>query len=128
MILEKPNESEFQRKNDKTAERAAVNGRKSQGPITVRGKARSSRNSIRHGMTVNEHTVIGPESVEEYDDVRSAFNSQFHPTLANLHTLKTVRTAEATAGDTFEQAQHHEPQFGTHLQPEIAGTPLSRSV
>ena len=83
MTIEQPiaenGDSELLRKKEQKVEQARVNGRKSQGPITPEGKVRSSRNAIRHGMTANEHTVLEAESLEEYDEVRSAFISSFHP-------------------------------------------------
>ena len=79
------------RKLEEKAERARINGAKSHGPITPEGKKRSSRNGIRHGMTANEHTVLEAESLEEYDEVRSAFIDQLHPaTKAELRLVEKV--------------------------------------
>src|SRR5450432_3228117 len=97
MTLEKPSvvagndDVELQRKKAKKAEQARINGALSHGPITAEGKARSSRNSIRHGMTANEHTVLEAEIPEEYDEVRSAFIEQLHPaTKAELRLVEKI--------------------------------------
>ena len=63
----------------------------SKGPVSSEGKARSSRNGIRQGMTANENTVLEAESLEEYDEVRSAFIDQLHPaTKAELRLVEKV--------------------------------------
>lgn len=92
MTLQKPAAAaELQRKKAQKAEQALINGSKSQGPITQEGKARASRNSIRHGMTANEHTVLEAESLQEYDEVRCAFIAQFHPaTKAELRLVEKI--------------------------------------
>ena len=60
------------------AEIARANGAKSNGPITPEGKAISSRNSLKHGLT-SSRVVLSHESQEEYDALESSFLRRFKP-------------------------------------------------
>jgi hypothetical protein len=60
------------------AQAARINGAHSKGPITEEGKARSARNSLKHGLTSS--TVVLPhESQEEYDKLETAILKRFRP-------------------------------------------------
>lgn len=57
---------------------ARVNGAKSHGPGTPAGRARSSANSLRHGLTA--HAVVLPtESADEFEVLLNAFLARFQP-------------------------------------------------
>ncbi|HYI96810.1 MAG TPA: hypothetical protein VEX68_24930 [Bryobacteraceae bacterium] len=60
------------------AEIARANGAKSNGPITAEGKAISSRNSLKHGLT-SSRVVLAHESQEEYDALELSFLRRFKP-------------------------------------------------
>jgi hypothetical protein len=60
------------------AEIARANGAKSNGPVTAEGKAISSRNSLKHGLT-SSRVVLSHESQEEYDSLESSFLRRFKP-------------------------------------------------
>ncbi len=60
------------------AEIARANGAKSNGPVTAEGKAISSRNSLKHGLT-STRVVLSHESQEEYDALESSFLRRFKP-------------------------------------------------
>lgn len=66
--------------SDKQLEAARRNGLKSRGPVTERGKAASSRNSLRHGILANT-VVLEGESTDRF--------------LALLHTLRREFTPES---------------------------------
>jgi hypothetical protein len=55
-----------------------INGAKSHGPATPEGRARSSRNSLRHGFTAKA-VVLAAESREEYQALLDSFLDRFHP-------------------------------------------------
>ena len=61
------------------AEQARINGRLSKGPTSEEGKRQSSQNSIRHGLTANEHTLLFGEIPEEYDEVYNAWVDKLRP-------------------------------------------------
>src|SRR5579883_1380923 len=54
------------------------NGRKSRGPKTPEGKARSSRNALRHGLLAR-CCVLESESRELFDDLFQQFFNRFQP-------------------------------------------------
>ena len=60
------------------AQAARANGAKSRGPATPEGRAKSSRNSLRHGLSAK--TVVLPaESREQFQLLLDAHIQQFHP-------------------------------------------------
>jgi hypothetical protein len=59
------------------SETARVNGAKSHGPVTPQGKARSSANSRRHGLTAS--VLLDGESDEHFQLLLADFMDQFQP-------------------------------------------------
>ena len=57
---------------------ARANGAKSHGPATPEGRAISSRNSLRHGLTAKA-VVLPGESQEEFQALLDAYIDQFQP-------------------------------------------------
>jgi hypothetical protein len=57
---------------------AKSNGAKSNGPITLEGKARSAKNSLKHGLTGGD-VVIPGESQEEFDILHADFVAHYLP-------------------------------------------------
>jgi hypothetical protein len=55
------------------------NGAKSKGPITSEGRARSSQNALRHGLTAHKSVIIDGESKEEWEHFQSQFLVKFQP-------------------------------------------------
>src|SRR6516164_5617909 len=62
--------------NQLSANRA--NARQSTGPKTLSGKARSSMNACKHGLTART-VVIGEEDPAQFDALRQAFEEEFEP-------------------------------------------------
>lgn len=74
-------------------ETARANGAKSRGPITPEGRAASSRNSIRHGLTAKS-VVLPTESTEEFQLLRDAYVDQFHPqSQVEMELVETMAVA-----------------------------------
>ena len=48
------------------SETARINGAKSRGPATEAGKATSSQNAIKHGMTAHDTYILECERADEY--------------------------------------------------------------
>ena len=57
---------------------ARINGAKSQGPTSEEGKAISSRNSLKHGLT-SSRVVLPHEAQAEYDNLEASFTNRFKP-------------------------------------------------
>lgn len=60
------------------AEIARINGAMSRGPITPEGKARSSQNGIRHGLTAR-NPCLATDDPEEYGRLRKTHIDHFRP-------------------------------------------------
>jgi hypothetical protein len=60
------------------AESRRINGRKSKGPITEAGKARSRYNALKHGMTA-ESLFLPGEDPAEFEAHLAQLNAQFQP-------------------------------------------------
>ncbi len=57
---------------------ARANGARSHGPITAEGKAISSQNSLKHGLT-SSRVVLPHESQEAYDNLEASLVNRFKP-------------------------------------------------
>jgi hypothetical protein len=60
------------------SETARINGAKSQGPVTPEGRARSSQNALRHGLS-SLHVVIPGENPAEFAELRESYLDLFQP-------------------------------------------------
>ncbi len=75
------------------AESARANGAKSHGPITPEGKAISSQNALRHGLTGN-FNVLPNESQDDFQVLLDAYIDRFDP--ADPVETELVRTMAIT--------------------------------
>ena len=64
------------------SETSRANGARSNGPATEEGKAKSSLNAIKHGLTSNKVVVLQNENPEDYARLAADFADTFQP--ANL--------------------------------------------
>src|SRR5919108_210446 len=76
------------------AEASRRNGARSKGPTTPEGKARSSRNALRHGLCAEQHVVVDGESPEAFAAFEAALIADLAPEGA-LQTLLAGRIARA---------------------------------
>src|ERR1700694_5515123 len=72
----------------------AANAQLSTGPRTPEGKARSSANARKHGLTAAE-LLIGPEDREEFDALLADYQSDVAPQGAIQQTLFDALAAAA---------------------------------
>jgi hypothetical protein len=98
------------------AQVARINGAKSNGPVTEEGKAISSRNSLKHGLT-SACVVLPHESQEEYDRLEASLLNRFRPydeieqalvqqMASSLWRLRRIDTMEAALYQkVFKQQQ-----------------------
>lgn len=63
-----------------------ANGARSRGPVTPEGKARSSRNSTRHGLLARAILLEG-ESRDRFNDLVQLLNDALNPESAIEHLL-----------------------------------------
>jgi hypothetical protein len=73
---------------------ARANGAKSKGPTTTEGKARSSQNALKHGLTA-QFQVLPGESQEDFDALLESHQTLYQPSGAIeqdlVHTLAVTR-------------------------------------
>jgi hypothetical protein len=75
------------------SETARANGAKSRGPVTPEGRAASSRNSVRHGLTAKS-VVLPTESREQFQLLLDSYLDQFHPaTGVEMELVETMAVA-----------------------------------
>ncbi|HEX2478527.1 MAG TPA: hypothetical protein VHK45_04560 [Geminicoccaceae bacterium] len=68
------------------AEASRRNGAKSRGPRTLEGKARSSKNALKHGLRAQKHVVLPQEEAAEF----AQFQAELLEELAPVGVLQTV--------------------------------------
>lgn len=72
---------------------ARTNGAKSHGPVTPEGRAKSSANSVRHGLTAKS-VVLPHESSEDFQLLLDGYVAQFHPqTEVEMELVETMAIA-----------------------------------
>lgn len=61
------------------ADQARINGSLSRGPVSADGKARSSRNAVRFGLTCGRPLILQDEDAADYADLRAEYYDEFAP-------------------------------------------------
>ena len=74
-IIEKQDKT----KKDLRADQARINGAKSNGPITPEGKAKSSRNSLKHGYAAKLNLLIDPDDSSAWEAHHAGYLASFNP-------------------------------------------------
>jgi hypothetical protein len=75
------------------SESARINGAKSRGPITPAGRAKSSRNSLRHGLSAKS-VVLPYEDAEQFEQLLEAYVDQFDPrTAVEMELVEAIAVA-----------------------------------
>lgn len=64
--------------SNRKSDASRANGARSQGPVTPEGKARSSVNAMRHGLS-SKKVVIAGESSEDYQALLDSYIEEFQP-------------------------------------------------
>jgi hypothetical protein len=78
--------------SEKQRAASRANGAKSHGPMTPEGRARSSRNSIRHGLS-SKIVVLPHENRTAFEDLRDSYMDDFQPANQSQHDLVETMVA-----------------------------------
>jgi hypothetical protein len=90
------------------AEASRKNGAKSKGPKSPEGKARASRNALKHGLCAEKHVVVEGESAEAF----AAFEAALVADLAPDGALQTLLAGRITrAAWRLERAERIEAEL-----------------
>ena len=113
----------------KQLEANRLNAKRSTGPKSADGKARSNKNSLAHGLTARD-VVVGDEDPEAFERLRSGLHADFKPTstvelelverLAGLFwRLRRIPVLEGALLDAMqEENASTENDFTLHVTPE----------
>jgi hypothetical protein len=63
----------------KQIEAARRNGAKSKGPVTAEGKAKSSKNAMKHGLAADPDMLLATEHDDNYDRLLQAYMETYQP-------------------------------------------------
>ena len=113
---------------------ARINGAKSNGPITEEGKAASSQNSLKHGLTSNR-VVLPHESQDAYDKLEASLRNRFKPAdeLENELVQEMaaarwrLRRIEAMEAALFKRAIKEHEESGTPDAYDVAYVEVAES-
>ena len=95
------------------SESARLNGAKSKGPVTAEGKAKSSRNAMKHGLN-SRLVVLENEDPEEFAKLRAGYFQSWRPT-----TAAQAQLVEELAATSWRQKRV------TQLETELFDEQLS---
>ncbi len=90
------------------------NTKHSTGPVTAEGKAASSQNSFRHGLTACSMTMLAGEDPQNYMDLGNALRTEHKPATATEDALvtKLIESLWLSArAMKLQQALFLEPQY-----------------
>jgi hypothetical protein len=82
------------------ADQARINGAKSKGPTSADGKARSSKNALKHGFAAKENIVIQTEDAPAWEIYLAGYRASFNPT-----NLAETDLVDQLASITWRQAR-----------------------
>ncbi|HXP85320.1 MAG TPA: hypothetical protein VN841_11410 [Bryobacteraceae bacterium] len=101
--------------SDKQRAASRTNGAKSKGPVSAEGRARSSQNSLRHGLSSPAHTQLAVENMvlphedrAQFEALRKSYFADFQP--ANQSQQDLVETM-AAARWRLTRLQHVETKL-----------------
>ena len=111
------------------AEASRRNGAKSRGPKTPEGKARSSRNALKHGLRAQHLVALGDEDLDAFDALEAALMAELAPQSALQAVLARrivtaswrLERAERMEGELFAQNIRGTTSFGLAMIRDCNG-------
>jgi len=64
-----------------------LNGKKSRGPITKRGKAIAAKNATKHGMLTQQPPLLATEDLETFQGIMQGIVNEYQPASPTEHLL-----------------------------------------
>jgi hypothetical protein len=104
------------------AQASRRNGARSRGPKTPEGKARSSRNALKHGLRAEKHVMLPEEDAAAFEALEAALFEELAPVGA-LQSLLARRIA--VAAWRLERAERLEVELFEHRRYRNAGGGLA---
>ena len=105
------------------SETARANGAKSRGPTTPEGKEKSSRNSLKHGLTAGSGNIL--LDCEDPEEFEQAFNKLFGihepATPAEKDIVEEMVAARCSYGNRFVAALQYKNIAAVQFHPEKSG-------
>src|ERR1700680_573970 len=112
------------------SETARANGAKSRGPTTAEGKEKSSRNSLKHGLTADSGNILlDCEDPDQFDEILNKLHTIHEPVTAaetdiveemvaarwRIRRMWTIETGLLNAEIVTQQSKSDTPDLTIHL-------------
>jgi len=106
-------------------EAARRNGARSRGPVTPEGKARSSRNALKHGLAALHHFVLEDEAPTELEELTTRLMAECSPeTEIEARLVKRMAIAfwKSERAERIEVALFDAAPSCAHRRPASSGS------
>ena len=126
-------DQEEQAKKEQRAAQARLNGAKSNGPITLEGKAKSSKNALKHGFAAKINVLIHPDDSDAWATHLAGYRDSYRPTpkpTSSTNSPPSVGAKPASSASRPHSSTSNSPFRNPRLtstSPRKRATPTSTS-